>query len=270
MNPAGWPTARTAQPQYRTLAASPSGDVFTTPGVIDVTLPAQAQLTLWNNIDPLEAGVDQLPPSLDDSSLNDRVITWLRIRPSAATEAQFLWMGINASPVEQRIPVTGEVLPAGTGEPDQSVNLARPPVLPGSVKIRVTANNLTTVWNEIDDLTSAGPEVPVPDPRLAPGVKPYINPNNQVFLLNAESGEIRFGDGMRGSRPPEGAILRADYEYSLGAEGNVGAGSISSAPSLPPGLTVANPVPTWGGADSETVPRARSKSPHSSATATVW
>jgi predicted phage baseplate assembly protein len=72
-------------------------------------------------------------------------------------------------------------------------------------------------------------------------------------MLNAESGEIRFGDGMRGSRPPEGAQLRADYDYSLGAEGNVGAGSINAAPALPPGFSVANPIPTWGGADSETV-----------------
>ncbi len=241
------------QPQYQTLISAQDGDVFTAPGVIDVTLPDATKLTLWKNLDPLEDGVDQLPPALDDSALSQRVITWLRIRPSAATQAQFLWMGINAVPVEQRIPVTGEILPAGTGEPDQIVTLSRAPVLPGSVTVWVSANNATNAWTEIDDLTSAGPEVPVPDPRLAPGVQPYINPNNQVFLLNAESGEIRFGDGMRGSRPPEGAILRADYEYSLGADGNVGTGSINSAPALPPGLTVNNPIPTWGGADSETV-----------------
>jgi hypothetical protein len=242
------------QPQYQTLISAQSGDVFSAPGVIDVTLPGQSQLALWNNLDPLEDGVDQLPPSLDDSALSQRIITWLRIRPSAATEASFLWMGINAAPVEERIPVSGEILPAGTGEPDQTVTLSRAPVLPGSVTVWVSANNATTKWVEIDDLSSAGPEVPVPDPRLAPGVQPYVNPNNHVFMLNAESGEIRFGDGMRGSRPPEGAILRADYSYSLGADGNVGTGSINSAPALPPGLAVNNPIPTWGGADSESEP----------------
>ena len=241
------------QPQYATLPTSASGDVFTVPGVIDVTLPGQNQLTLWNNLDPLEAGVGQLPPSLDDTSISDRIITWLRIRPSAATQAQFLWMGINSAPVEQRVRVRGEILPLGTGEPDQAVTLARAPVLPGSVTVWVSANNATTGWTEIDDLTSAGPEVPVPDPRLAPGVQQYINPKNQVFLLDAESGQIRFGDGMRGSRPPEGALLRADYDYSTGAEGNVGASSISAGPALPPGFSVRNPIPTWGGADSETV-----------------
>ena len=241
-------------PQYQMLISSQSADVFTVPGVIDVTLPGQSQLTLWNNLDPLEEGVNQLPPSLDDTALKDRIITWLRIRPSAATQAQFLWMGINSVPVEQRIPVKGEILPAGTGEPDQSVTLARTPVLENSVTVWVSANNTTDPWTEIDDLSSAGPEVPVPDPRLPPGVKPYVNPNTKVFMLNAESGELRFGDGMRGSRPPEDAILRADYDYSVGAAGNVGAGSISAAPALPPGLTVNNPIPTWGGADSETEP----------------
>jgi len=242
------------QPQYQTLISSPSADVFTVPGTIDVTLPAANVLTLWNNLDPLEAGVDQLPPSLDDTAVADRIITWLRIRPSAATQAQFLWMGINTVPVEQRIPVTGEILPAGTGEPDQSVTLSRTPVLPGSVTVWVSANNKTEAWKEIDDLSSAGPEVPVPDPRLAPGAKPYLNPNNKVFMLNAESGEIRFGDGARGSRPPEGAILRADYSYSLGADGNLGGGTGATMSELGPGFTVAFPISTWGGADSETEP----------------
>lgn len=240
-------------PQYRTLDTSQTNDVFTEPGVIDVTLPGKEALILWNNLDPLEAGVDQLPPSLDDAALSDRVITWLRIHPSAATQAEFLWMGINSVPVEQRAHVVGELLPAGTGEPDQAIALSRAPVLAQSVTVSVTANGATTPWAEIDDLTSAGPEVPVPDPRLAPGVKPYINPNNKVFMLDAEAGALRFGEGMRGSRPPEGATLRADYDYSLGAEGNVGTGSIGAAPALPPGLSVSNPIPTWGGADAETV-----------------
>jgi hypothetical protein len=240
-------------PQYRTLDSSSTNDVFTEPGVIDVTLPGKNELLLWNNLDPLEAGVDLLPPSLDDATLNDRVITWLRIRPSASTQAQFLWMGINCVPVDQRAHVMGELLPQGTGEPDQLVKLSRAPVLAQSVQVAVTANSATAQWTEIDDLASAGPEVPVADPRLPPGVKPYINPITQVFALNAESGEIQFGDGMRGSRPPAGAIMRVDYDYSAGAAGNVGTGSINTAPALPPGLTVANPIPTWGGADAETV-----------------
>jgi predicted phage baseplate assembly protein len=74
-----------------------------------------------------------------------------------------------------------------------------------------------------------------------------------VFALDAEAGEIRFGDGARGERPPLGATLFVDYEYSEGREGNVNAGAIKGGPSLPPGFSVTNPIATWGGADAETV-----------------
>ena len=124
-------------PQYRTLDCSQTNDVFTEPGVVDVTLPGKGALWLWNNLDPLEAGVDQLPPSLDDAALSDRIITWLRIRPSAATQAQFLWMGINSVPVVQRAHVVAELLSAGTGEPDQAITLSRAPVLAQSVTVIV-------------------------------------------------------------------------------------------------------------------------------------
>jgi len=77
--------------------------------VVDVTLPDKNSLYLWNNIDPLESGVGGLPPSLEDTSLNDRLITWLRIRPSATTPAQFKWIGINCAPVSQREHISAEL-----------------------------------------------------------------------------------------------------------------------------------------------------------------
>jgi predicted phage baseplate assembly protein len=50
-----------------------------------------------------------------------------------------------------------------------------------------------------------------------------------------------------------GATLRADYDYGVGRDGDVGDGAINTGPTLPAGLTVTNPVRTWGGADAETV-----------------
>ncbi len=239
-------------PQYRPLDTSPTDDVFTRPGVIDVTLPSKDGLRLWNNIDPLESGVDQLPPSLDDTSVNDRLITWLRLRPSAPIPAQFLWLGINCVPVRQREHISGELLPAGTGEPDQAVNLSHAPVLSQSVTIAVTtAQGASTNWTEVDDLFLAGPEVPVPDPTLPPGSPtPPPAPSN-VFLLDAEAGLVTFGDGEHGMRPPENSILRATYDFSVGAAGNIGPSSINTSPVLPSGFNVSNPIATWGGADAE-------------------
>jgi predicted phage baseplate assembly protein len=74
-----------------------------------------------------------------------------------------------------------------------------------------------------------------------------------VFALDAEAGLLRFGDGVHGRRPAADAGLSADYDYSVGAAGNVGAGAIRGGPTLPPGFTAANPVRTWGGADAESV-----------------
>jgi hypothetical protein len=241
-------------PEYRPLAVTAESDLFAVPGIADVSLPDAASLTLWNNIDPLEAGVDGLPPAIEDDAVAARVITWLRVTPSAPTAASFLWMGINAAPVTQSARIVNELLPAGTGEPEQAVQLARPPVLPGSATVTVTTlQGQSDLWQEIDDLGVAGAEVPVPDPRVAPGGPKPPNGPSKVFALDAEAGQIRFGDGLHGARPPAGATLRASYEYSLGAQGNVGAGTIDSSPALPEGFKVANPVATWGGADAEDV-----------------
>jgi hypothetical protein len=246
---------------YKPLAASDAGDVLTMPGVVQITLPAEkSALQMWTDLNPLEPGVGDFPPSLDDTNLNDRVVTWLRVRAKEKTAARvrLLWVGINATTVTQRARVAGEQLPDGTGAPDQVALLSHTPVLPGSVRLDVitrSSDALTRseVWQEIDDLTAAGSEVPTVDPRRPPGAPVVSNPLVNVFMLNRESGEIRFGDGVRGRRPAAGATLRAEYDYGVGAAGNVGAGSINTSPTLPAGFKVTNPVRTWGGAQAETV-----------------
>ena len=239
--------------QYKPLPSNAQGDVLAAPGVVEITLPSAAELRLWSNLNPLEGGVGDFPPALDDSKLNDRLITWLRVRATSAVQARILWLGINTGFVTQRAHVAGERLPDGTGAPDQVVRLARTPVIPGTVNLFVAASDGTRQWQAIDDLAGAGPEVPTFDPRQPPGSKATVNPLVEVFVLDAASGELRFGDGTHGKRPPAGAIMRADYDCGAGAAGNVGAGSINTSPALPAGLKVSNPVRTWGGADAETV-----------------
>jgi hypothetical protein len=245
------PALRT--PQYRPLDVRAPIDVLAHPGVVEINLPTAADLRLWTNLDPLEQGVGDLPPSLEDSALNDRLITWLRIQASAAVRAKILWTGINTVTIAQRAHVSNEVLPDGTGAPDQVVVVSRRPIIPKSVRLAVTANNETHVWQEIDDLLAAGPEVQVPDLRQPPGSPVSTNQLVEVFTVNPESGEIKFGDGLRGKRPPAGAKLRASYDYGVGSAGNVGAGSINNGPALPAGIKVSNPVRTWNGAEAETV-----------------
>jgi Baseplate J-like protein len=249
------------QPRYLTLDARLGGDIFSEPSVVQLTLPPRDKLTLWDNLEPLDEGVGNLPPPLEDTDLADRLVTWVRLRLVAETEAagqtelRLLWAGLNTVMATQRAHVAAEVLPGGTGEPDQVVTLARPPVIAGSVHLMVTPPGAgePTRWAEIDDLLSADSEVTVIDPRLPPGAaetQPHNRASANVFQLDAESGRLTFGDGLRGRRPPFGAMLRADYDYSLGREGNVGVGAIDSGPT---GFSVRNEVRTWGGADAETV-----------------
>jgi Baseplate J-like protein len=251
----GLPVAASQRiPQYRSLEASTGADVFAEPGVVQITLPTAGELTLWNNLDPLEPGSGDFPPTLEDTHLADRVITWLRLRSTPSLPSQLKWVGINAVTVAQRAHVAAEVLADGTGEPDQTRTLSHRPVLAGSVRLTVSSRGvIDRDWREIDDLLAAGPEVPVQDPKDPPGTPPPPPKPSKVFALNAEAGELRFGDGLRGGRPPKGALLRADYDYGVGRAGNVGPGAISSGPALPGGVKVANPERTWGGADPEPV-----------------
>ncbi len=244
-------------PVYRQLDPRTEVDLLSVPGVAQMILPPAAQLTVWKDVDPLEAGVGDMPPTLDDPGLAGRVVTWLRVRADGAAQARIQWAGINAAPVRQLERVVAEPLADGDGTPDQLRRLARIPVLPRSVVVVTRAGTDTPLrWDEIDDLAAAAPEVPVGNPRSVArelSVRTNASVSTNVFELDPESGELRFGDGLRGRRLQRGARAFASYEFSQGAQGNVAEGAIDSAPQLPSGYVVLNPVQTWGGADAETV-----------------
>src|SRR5439155_16637682 len=166
--------------------------------------------------------------------------------------------GINAARVTQRIEVVGEPLGTGTGEPDQRFTLVNTPVIADSVRLVVGGE----LWTPTDDLLAAPPEVPVQDPSLPPGSTPPPPGNPNVFTVDAESGQITCGDGVRGGRrPPRGLPIFASYAYGGGSAGVVGIGAIKTSPLLPAGFQVTNPLPTWGGADGETVTEAERSIP---------
>jgi hypothetical protein len=241
----GPPDDRT--PKFRTLDPTVSVNVLEEPGIVQLTLPDASGLTMWEDIDPLEAGVGDLPPALEDTQLAARVVTWLRIQAASGAQANLLWAGINAVPVTQQARAVNEVLPLGSGRPDQAVRLAQTPVLPDTVRLAVGGAD----WARITDLFAAGAEVRVPDPGPPGAAQPPLT-DAQVYTVDAATGIVRFGDGLHGARPPAGAPIRADYAYGRGAAGNVAAGAITSSPALPAGVKVTNPVRTWGGAEAET------------------
>jgi hypothetical protein len=242
-------------PAYRQLEPRTDVDLLSVPGVVQLALPEGAEVNMWKDVDPLEGGVGDMPPALDDPALGDRVVTWLRVKADGAAQARIRWAGINAAPVRQIERIETEPLADGDGTPDQTRRLSRAPVLPGTVVVSTrVASETVQRWQQIDDLAAAAPEVPVGNPRsTARELQAPSLGATDVFELDAEAGELRFGDGLRGRRLPLGARVFASYEFSQGAGGNVAEGAISSAPQLPSGFTVFNPVQTWGGADAESV-----------------
>jgi hypothetical protein len=249
------------QPRYRPLAAHADGDPLEETTLVQLTLPGDGAFKAWHELDPMEDGVGELPPALEDEELAERVLCWIRIRVAqqdddapAVSEgwaARFSWIGINAARVAQQVATPPQRVGTGTGEPDQTVSLANTPVIPETVVLTVDGEP----WRRTEDLLAAAPEIVTGAAAAAGGA------DARVYEVDRESGTIRFGTGHAGKRPRAGAVIVASYAYGGGRAGNVGVGGIRTAPQLPAGFKVTNPLPTTGGDDGESVEDAERRIP---------
>lgn len=241
------------KPRYDRLPTESDGGLLAEPSVVKLRLPQAGDIGVWRFQEPKDVGTGLYPPALEENADQARLVTWVRIRlPAAQTaaglSARLNHVAVNAARVVQRTRVADEYLGEGTGAPDQVFTLANTPVISGSVVVTIGGE----AWREVRDLSTAAPEVPRGEdlarkPRAADeGEAP------NVFALDREAGTISFGDGLHGGRPPVGAVIRAAYAYGGGTDGNVGIGAIGKSPNLPAGITLGNPLPTWGGDEPET------------------
>jgi predicted phage baseplate assembly protein len=246
------PDVRTAATgaAYTRLPVVQEPDVLNRVGVVQLQLPDAASLATWEFSNPLSEGVEDFPPRIEDERVRERLVTWVRLRldPAAALTAarteRLTWVGVNAASVVQAVPVVGETLGLGTGEPDQVLALARRPVLPDSIQVVVEGENgVGERWRMTDDLAAA---------RL----------DESVFALDAAAGLVSFGSGLHGRRPPARRRIVASYESGGGVAGNVAVGAIKSSPDVRLGaMKIENPLPTWGGDTGETVAEAERNLP---------
>lgn len=256
--------------KYKSLELIQQPDVLSEVGIVQVRLPDTNGLQTWTFNEPLQEGTGDYPPRIEDRRVSERLVTWLRLRlplpnsataPTGATDgrgrpvsltsgaagtlnARLSWVGINAARVTQAIPIVNELLGTAPGvakqniaESDQTVTLVNTPVIPSSLRLEVEdIDAVWRLWQQTDDLLAA-------------------NDSDEVFTLDPESGQIRFGDGLHGARPQPGRRIRASYEYGGGTRGNVGIGAIKTSPNekLQGGYKIENPIPTWGGDPGETV-----------------
>ena len=91
-------------------------------------------------------------------------------------------------------------------------------------------------------------------------------PSDQVYVTRvADDGtlSVQFGDGATGARTPTGRQnIVATYRQGIGLAGRVGAGKLTNLLDRPTGVkNVTNPLAADGGADPETMTRAREAAP---------
>ena len=134
----------------------------------------------------------------------------------------------NVLDVEQVEAVTDEVLPFGTGLPNQRLRLSRAGRM-SDLRVSTDEGPATADWSERPELDSSGPA-------------------DRHFGQDATRNEVVFGNGINGMVPPPAAGLRVKYEVSAGAAGNVAAGVQWSVGGVP-GAYGTNTKPFAGGRD---------------------
>ncbi|MBI4520323.1 MAG: putative baseplate assembly protein [Gemmatimonadetes bacterium] len=184
---------------------------------------------------------------------------WLRLRirnPDYGSRVpEVAFFRFNAVRARHEVTQNDELLGVSDGSPDQVVSVRWAPIVPGSLELTVQdESGQPQPWNEVELFRAD-------DPGAADD--PAAGPDAQVYRLDAETGEIHFGDGYSAAIPPAGSeIVARTYRYGGGSAGNVEAEQITSLQATLPGVSGAtNPRPAIGGLDAETVEQALRNAP---------
>jgi len=172
------------------------------------------------------------PTSLFGSSAPLR---WLRLRPSARLTDPASWKPqihlafVNGAFARASETQSLERLGSSDGSPKQTVTLARPPVLQGTLELRV----LEPLEDEdIQSLRATDPNSVLDNlPTGQPGpwvlwterdVLEEAGKDDRCYSMNSDTGEIDFGDGIHGRIPPIGTdcIVAITYKRGGGAAAN--------------------------------------------------
>ena len=229
---------------------------LTRTGVVRLLLPGKDDMGVPTNDVLVQhlAGVGERPPRIDDPETAARLVTWLRMRPVAATAGRpaslpaslkITWAGVNAVAIEQRRTLGRQTIGQGTGASDLELKLGAESIEPATLQIEVEEEEGLRTWRQVPDTAAAGRD-------------------DRVYSVDSEAGMVRFGDGVRGMVPGAGRMVQvARMRAGGGAAGNLPPGTIKTipVPSGAPRLRVTQPVATTGGADAESLAEAEARIP---------
>ncbi|WP_419694221.1 putative baseplate assembly protein [Mesorhizobium muleiense] len=197
---------------------------LTQSGIVDLRVPER-----WRLGNP--EGIDR-----------DDAMFWLRVRlihgefakPPAVRSLHL--NAVNATAVRT---IRDEVLDYVPGSDRTRMRLSQAPVIPGSLDLAVIEGGL-----------DGDGEVP----WAATGSLAVHGSRDRVYVLDAERGEIQFGDNVHGMRLPRGFrhVVARSYQVGGGTAGRVPAeSSFGLIQSLPFLTAVSNPQAASGGRDGE-------------------
>ena len=221
-----------------------------------------------------------------------QALYWIRARlkedgpPGAPLVASIM---PNAAWVVQRQTITNESLGTSDGQPNQVFNFIQIPVLPNeevevrelsglraNVEWRTLAMELGNSVTEVQELEALlaretpQNEITKGDLRLVRDRRKrvveawvrwheektlfFATANERSYAVERIRGRLRFGDGVHGKVPPDGAaILARRYQSGGGLRGNVAANAINQLLAPVAGVQgVFNPRSAEGGGDAET------------------
>lgn len=168
---------------------------------------------------------------------------WLRLRivhGSFSAPPRLQFVALNCVPGIAARTYRDEPLDSVPEYGDHVRRTRRAPVLPGSLILEVdgdTPDEIPARWREVPDLTSFGPD-------------------DKVYMLDPQSGEIWFGDGTHGALVPQApeSVRALRYQVGGGETGHVDAEAISVLLSSAPNIVgVRNRLAAAGGGNAETV-----------------
>jgi predicted phage baseplate assembly protein len=206
---------------------------------------------------------DSWAPGILPGSSDTIALRWLRLQIAYGTypaPPALLSVKLNMVAAEAVRTIHDEILTPVTGGGGSVMSLSQTPVLPGTLILEVddTADLTTPAlspggagsvlhrWKEVDDLS-------------------IFSANDEVFVLDPATGQVRFGDNIHGKGVPPGFrnVRALSYQVGGGAGGAVAAKKITGLVKSVPLLTeVTNPSPATGGMDAETQDQAKRRGPN--------
>ncbi len=204
----------------------------------------------------------------------DKPLRWLRLRILYGQYKEgptLSFIKLNMVPAVAARTIRNEVLEPVANSRGRRWRLSQTPILPGSLILQVDEGSIDESGFDIDSALrepeqSASPESASSEKILdeQPGTKARVwrevedleehGPEDRVYVINYETGEVSFGEGAHGAAVPPGFrnVLAVRYRVGGGTAGAVAAEAaktqITSVPFI---KEVKNPLPAHGGTDTE-------------------